>query len=96
MEHADDSLFEMLDDDIELRKRYSESPTKRPYNRRRFFEFYDTTIEWLNTDCTLIVIRRITTKWKRYNFENEKLLLQHFTMVLNFQIWILKQFGIMI
>ena len=58
MEHADDSLFGMLDDDIELRKRYSESPTKRPLTEEDWHEFYDTTIEWLNTDCTFAGIRR--------------------------------------
>ena len=58
MEYAGDNLFGMLDDDIELRRRFSESPTKRPLTKEDWHELYDTTIEWLNTNCTFVGIRR--------------------------------------
>ena len=56
--HAGKNLFGMLDDDFELRRRFSESPTKRPLTKEDWHEFYDTIIEWLNTDCTFAGVRR--------------------------------------
>ena len=58
LEYAGKNLFGMLDDDFELRRRFAESPTKRPLTKEDWHEFYDTIIEWLNTDCTFAGVRR--------------------------------------
>lgn len=76
MEYAGDSLFGMLDDDIELRRRFAESPTKRPLTKEDWHEFYDTIIEWLSTDCTFAGVRRGNLPPNGKDFQNNTETLQ--------------------
>lgn len=58
IESAGKNLFGMFDDDFDLRRRFSESPTKRVLTENDWKELYYTTIEWLEDDVSFVGIRR--------------------------------------
>jgi hypothetical protein len=58
IDNAGNNIFGMMDDDIKLKRRFSESPTKRPLTEDDWKEFYNMTIEWLQNDVSFVGIRR--------------------------------------
>ena len=58
IENAGNTIFGMMDDDLKLIKRFSESPTKRPLTEEDWHEFYNMTIQWLENDVSFVGIRR--------------------------------------
>ena len=58
IENAGNTIFGMMDDDLKLIKRFSESPTKRPLTKEDWNEFYNMTIHWLENDVSFVGIRR--------------------------------------
>ena len=58
IDNAGNNIFGIMDDDIELKRRFSESPTKRPLTEDDWKEFYNMTIEWLQNDVSFVGVRR--------------------------------------
>lgn len=53
-----DTLFGMMDDDLNFKKRFIKSPTKRDMTEEDWNELLNTTTKWLEDDVSFVGLRR--------------------------------------